>query len=77
MTDPNSLATAEGVDEGSAASTAESPAPEDRDGVLGEPPHGAPADDAQAAGPADMETSESRKAREELGPGQQLAEGEG
>ena len=77
MTEPNSLLTAEGVDEGSAASTAESGGPEDRDGVLGEPPRGAPADEAQAAGPVDMETAESRETREQLGSGQQLQEGEG
>jgi len=72
------LVASEGVDEASAASTGESTQGESpvADGVLGEPPHGAPADEAQAAGPVDMETEESREAREDA-PGQQLQEGEG
>ena len=78
VSEPGGLVPDEGVDEASAASTAEGasgdlPAGDD---VLGEPPHGAPADEAQAAGPVDMETPESRRAREQS-PGQQLQEGEG
>jgi hypothetical protein len=79
MSGPEDLVTDEGVDEGSAASAAESTdgdAGPDPD-VLGEPPHGAPVDDAQAAAPVDMESAESRRARAEAGPGQQLQEGEG
>ncbi len=45
--------------------------------LLGEPPHGAPVDDVQAAGPVDMESEESRRARAEQGSGQQLQAGEG
>ena len=79
MTEQRGLVPSEGVDEGSAASTVEGlddhlPPGED---VLGEPPRGAPADDAQAAGPVDMESAQSREARDAAGPGQQLQEGEG
>ena len=79
MSEQQGLVPTEGVDEASAASTAERsdgdlPAGDD---VLGEPPHGAPVDDAQAAGPVDMESAQSREARDERGPGQQVQEGEG
>lgn len=64
------LTTTEGVDEGSAASTAEGPgsggSPE-----AGQPVSGPP-DTSEA--PVDMETHESR---EQAGPGQQLEVGEG
>jgi len=72
------LVPSEGVDEASAASTVESTSGDAPagDGVLGEPPHGAPTDESEAAGPVDMETEESREARESA-PGQQLQEGEG
>ena len=94
------LVSPEGVDEGSAAATAEaeqpatapsaSPGPQSArtpeqpttvegggDDVLGEPPHGAPRDDAQEAEPVDMESEESRRARAEQGTGQQYQVGEG
>jgi hypothetical protein len=74
--DDADLVSPEGVDEGSAAATAET-GPDDDAGVLGESPHGAPVDGAQAAGPVDTEPAEARTARAERGPGQQLAEGEG
>lgn len=79
MSGPEDLVTDEGVDEGSAASAAESTdgdAGPDPD-VLGEPPHGAPVDETEAAGPVDMESAESREARAERGSGQQLQAGEG
>ncbi len=69
------LVTSEGVDDASADSTVEA-AVETGD-VLGEPPHGAPDDDEQGAVPVDMETAESRQARDERGSGQQLQAGEG
>ena len=47
------------------------------DDVLGEPPRGAPRDDAQQAEPVDMESEESRTARAERGTGQQYQVGEG
>ena len=75
MTDPDQdlLTTSEGVDEGSAASTVEGPA-------SGAAP--AAGSGTQAAGeaptpPVDMETPESREAREQGDPGQQLQVGEG
>jgi len=78
VSETGGLVPSEGVDEASAASTAESTQGDSpvADDVLGEPPHGAPADESQAAGPVDMETEESRAAREDA-PGQQLQEGEG
>ena len=78
MSEQGGLVPSEGVDEGSAASTAEGLEERTGDGdVLGEPPRGAPEDDAQAAGPVDMESEQSRSARAEQGSGQQLQEGEG
>jgi hypothetical protein len=71
------LVAEEGVDEGSADSAVESPASGSGGDLLGEPPHGAPVDDAQAADPVDMETGQSRAARDAGGTGQQLQEGEG
>jgi hypothetical protein len=100
MSGRDDLVAGEGVDEGSAASTAEaeqpvrapaaSPGPQSagtptqqaggsggaQGAVLGEPPRGAPRDGAQAAAPDDIETAESRAARERA-PGQQYAVGEG
>ena len=74
MTNPDEdLVTTEGVDEGSAASTAEGPASGASPGA-GRGPH---APDEPAAAPVDMETEESRAAREQAGPGQQLQAGEG
>lgn len=78
----NDLVADEGVDEGSADSTVESPASGAGAGgadgdLLGEPPHGAPVDDEQAAAPVDTETRQSRAARDAGGTGQQLQEGEG
>ena len=70
------LVAGEGVDEGSADSTAEQQAPAGGD-VLGEPPHGAPETEESVAEPVDAESGQSRGARDEAGTGQQLAEGEG
>lgn len=77
--DEGGLVAEEGVDQGSADSTAEAASEQvaDSSDLLGEPPRGAPVDEAQAAGPDDMETPESRAARDDRGPGQQLTEGEG
>ena len=78
MTERGGVVPDEGVDEGSAAGTVEGLEERTGDGdVLGEPPRGAPEDDAQAAGPVDMESEEARSARAERGAGQQLEEGEG
>jgi hypothetical protein len=67
------LTTTEGVDEGSAASTAEGVAT-----GAAQPPAGAPqATEPAAAPPDDMESEESRTARDAAGPGQQLETGEG
>ena len=100
MSGPDDLVAPEGVDDGSAAQTAEaeqpatapaaSPGPRAAgvptpsttvegggDDVLGEPPHGAPDDGEQDAAPVDMESAESRRARDERGPGQQVQAGEG
>lgn len=75
MTDPGKdlLTTTEGVDEGSAASTVEGP------GTGAEPAAGAPLTAAAQvpAPPYDLETDESRAAREQGDPGQQLQVGEG
>ena len=73
------LVPSEGVDEASAAGTAEGPedgAAGDAD-LLGEAPRGAPADEAQAAAPADWEDAETRAARGERSPGQEFSAGEG
>ncbi len=75
--DPAGLVPTEGVDEGSAAETVEGPSTGSAGDVVGEPPHGAPVDDEQAAAPVDMESAEARDARDRLSPGQQLQEGEG
>ena len=78
MSEQGGLVPSEGVDEGSAAETVEGLEERTGDGdVLGEAPRGAPADEAQAAGPVDMESAQSREARDALGSGQQLEEGEG
>lgn len=84
MTERDGLVPSEGVDEGSAAGTVEGLDERTGDGdalrtgdVLGEPPRGAPEDEAQAAGPVDMESEQSRDARAAQGSGQQLQEGEG
>ena len=88
MTNPSKdlLATSEGVDEGSAASTAEGagtpdPSTEDLTGVpnpvnalLGEGPGNA---EASPAPPVDMESEDSRAARDARGTGQQVEAGEG
>lgn len=76
MTDPSEdlLVTSEGVDEGSAASTAEGP------GDGGSPVAGSPvaADpESRPAPPDDTESAGSRAARAERGTGQQLEVGEG
>jgi hypothetical protein len=87
MTNPSEdlLATSEGVDEGSAASTDEGPrSTQELTGVtnplsraLGDPPSTDDEADARPAPPADMESEQSRAARDEAGTGQQLAAGEG
>ena len=84
MSEQGGLVPSEGVDEGSADGTVEGLEERTGDGdvlstrdVLGEPPRGAPEDEAQAAGPVDMESEQSRDARAEQGSGQQLQEGEG
>ena len=92
MTNPSDdlLATSEGVDEGSAASTDEGPrtggpsSTEELTGVtnpikqaLGDPPSTDAESDATPAPPVDMESDESRGARGAAGSGQQLEAGEG
>ena len=92
MTNPSDdlLATSEGVDEGSAASTDEGPraggdrSTEELTGVtnpikqaLGDPPSTAAESDATPAPPVDMESDASRASREAAGSGQQLQAGEG
>ena len=78
MSEQAGLVPSEGVDEGSAAQTVEGLEERTGDGdVLGEAPRGAPADEAQAAGPVDMEPAQAREARDASGSGQQLQAGEG
>jgi hypothetical protein len=74
MSDPSEdlLVTAEGVDEGSADSTAEGPGSGARDVVSGD----AAAPGQQPAPPVDMDSDRARAAREQA-PGQQLEAGEG
>lgn len=68
---PDDLVSSEGVDEGSAASSTEGDAGPDPDAdLVGEPPHGAPLSEADAAPPLPPND-------QDLGPGQQLAAGEG
>ena len=79
MTSPDEdlLTTTEGVDEGSAASTAEGPqsgsAPRDAGTVDGP----GPTSESTPAPPVDMEGADSRAARDAVGTGQQLEAGEG
>ena len=78
MTSPNDdlLTTTEGVDEGSAAATAEGPGTGAAQTVGGAP--SSPADGESApAPPVDMESEQSRDARAAAGSGQQLQAGEG
>jgi hypothetical protein len=86
MTSPSDdLVATEGVDEGSAASTAEgATSTEELTGVqnplekaLGEPRSSSPASDSDPAPPVDIELPESRAARDASGTGQQLQAGEG
>jgi hypothetical protein len=87
MTNPSNdlLATSEGVDEASAASTDEAPrSTEELTGVtnpieraLGDPPTTGARSDATPAPPVDMESEQSRGARGSSGSGQQLEAGEG
>jgi len=87
MTNPSDdlLATSEGVDEGSAASTDEGPtSTEELTGVtnpisqaLGDGPSDDASSDATPAPPVDMESEQSRGARDAAGGGQQLQAGEG
>lgn len=69
------LVTSEGVDEGSAASTAEDADSGSPSGLLGPPP--AHTSGETSAAPDDMESEESRAARDAVGTGQQLQAGEG
>ena len=87
MTNPSDdlLATSEGVDEGSQKSTDEGDrSTEELTGVtnpikqaLGDPPSTGAESEATPAPPVDMESDESRGARDAAGSGQQLQEGEG
>ena len=87
MTNPGEdlLATSEGVDEGSTASTSEgTPSTEELTGVtnpikraLGDAPDPSDETDASPAPPVDMESDDSRAARASSGTGQQLEAGEG
>ena len=73
--DKDLLTTGEGVDEGSAASTAEG-AGTGSGGSIGSAPSAGVQTDSQPAPPADVDTAESRKASaSDLG--QQLEAGEG
>lgn len=69
-----SLVPSEGVDEGSAASTAESSAGHEGAGVLGPAPKGSPERETDPAPGEILETAESVRAPR---TGQQLAAGEG
>jgi hypothetical protein len=87
MTNPSDdlLATSEGVDEGSAASTDEGPrSTQELTGVtnplsraLGDAPTTDQEADASPAPAVDMESEQSRDARGAAGTGQQLQAGEG
>ena len=87
MTNPSDdlLATSEGVDEGSEKSTDEGArSTEELTGVtnpisraLGDGPSTGGESEATPAPPVDMESSESRGARDAAGSGQQLQAGEG
>jgi hypothetical protein len=78
MTAPDDrlLTTTEGVDEGSAASTAEGP--QSGAGPAGGAAPGAgPESGATPAPPVDMESDDARAARDAVGTGQQVQVGEG
>ena len=81
MTSPHQdqpLAAREGVNQGSADSTAESaglPAPLDQ--LAGDPSDSTEVEESQTGQPVDMETDEARAMRDDAGPGQQLEAGEG
>ncbi len=90
MTSPSDdLVSTEGVDEGSAASTAEdrssgAASTEELTGVqnpiekaFGQPRSASPASETDPAPPDDMESGDSRAARDATGTGQQLQAGEG
>ena len=87
MTNPSDdlLATSERADEGSEAPTDEGPrSTEELTGVtnpitqaLGDPPSTGAQSDATPAPPVDMESEQSRAARDAAGTGQQLQAGEG
>jgi hypothetical protein len=87
MTNPSDdlLATSEGVDEGSETSTDEGArSTEELTGVtnpveraMGDAPSTGAASEATPAPPVDMESAESRGARDAAGGGQQLEAGEG
>ena len=78
MTNPSEdlLVAPEGVDEGSAASTAEGPA-SGSDGDLVGADAQVPETESTPRPPDDMESEESRAARDAAGTGQQLQAGEG
>ena len=75
--DDNLLTTDEGVDEGSAASTAEGPQSGSAPRDAGTPDGPGPQSESTPAPPVDMEGSESRAVRDAAATGQQLAAGEG
>ena len=79
MTSPDEdlLTTTEGVDEGSAASTAEGPTSGSAAVDAGPGGRPAPESEASPAPPVDMESSDARAARDAVGTGQQLEVGEG
>lgn len=79
MTAPDDglLTTTEGVDEGSAASTAEGPQSGAEPADAGVPGAAGPESEATPAPPVDMESPEARAARDAVGTGQQVQVGEG
>jgi hypothetical protein len=81
MTSPHQdqpLAAREGLNEGSADSTAETagvPAPLDQ--LVGDPTDSTAVAQSQTGEPVDMESDGARAMRDDAGPGQQLEAGEG
>jgi hypothetical protein len=76
--DDDLLVAPEGVDEGSAASTAESAGTGgEPSGVLGPSPRGGPEGEDTPRPPDDVETEQTRDERAAAGPGQQVEAGEG
>ena len=81
MTSPQQdspLAAREGVNQGSADSTAETaglPAPLDQ--LVGDPTDSTEVAESETGAPVDMESDGARAMRDDVGPGQQLQAGEG